>query len=89
MPLDGRWIENDIASLSGTDRAIARLAVVLAKASYRVTDQMVQDVLGEEKDEERFIRILAWSSSTAARRFAEIVAWKIEAGACLSTAEAA
>ena len=89
VPLDGRWIENDIASLSGTDRAIARLAVVLAKASYRVTDQMVQDVLGKEKDEERFIRILAWSSSTAARRFAEIVAWKIEAGACLSTAEAA
>ena len=60
--------------LSGQDRAIARLAIVLGKASYRVTDQMVADVVGTEADEERFIRILAWCSSRAARRFAQIVA---------------
>lgn len=80
MPLDGRWVDRDIASLSGEDRAIARLAIVLAKASYRVTDDMVGEVLGENGDEERFIRILAWSSAAAARRFAEIIVSRIESG---------
>ncbi|TDG12847.1 hypothetical protein E2F43_14910 [Seongchinamella unica] len=89
MPLDGRWIDEDIESLSGEDRAIARLAIVLAKASYRVTDDMVRDVLGDSADEERFIRILAWSSSAAARRFAEIIVSKIETGNCGSQAVAA
>jgi hypothetical protein len=76
MPLDGRWVERDVEELSGGDEAIARLAITLAKASYRVTDRMVEDVLGEDSDEERFIRILAWSSFAAARRFARIVADK-------------
>jgi hypothetical protein len=76
MPLDGRWIEADLGTLDGQDRAIARLAIVLAKASYRVGDSMVADVLGEERDEERFIRILAWASFTAARRFAQVIARK-------------
>lgn len=89
MPLDGRWIDEDIGTLCGEDRAIARLAIVLAKASYRVTEDMVADVLGNESDEERFIRILAWSSSTAARRFAELVVSKIEGGECHARAEAA
>jgi hypothetical protein len=82
MPLDGLWIDEDIGSLSGEDRAIARLAIVLAKASYRVTEDMVTDVLGDNGDEERFIRILAWSSSVAARRFADIIVGKIEVGKC-------
>jgi AhpD family alkylhydroperoxidase len=74
MPLDSRWIENDVSHLEGEDRSIARFAIVLAKAPYRVTDQMVADVMGEDDDEERFIRIVAWSSFTAARHFARIVA---------------
>ena len=55
------------------NRRNRRLAVVLAKAPYRVTDSMVRDVLGE-RDAERFLRILAWSSYAAARRFASLVA---------------
>ncbi|HSS64192.1 MAG TPA: hypothetical protein VLS27_07140, partial [Gammaproteobacteria bacterium] len=74
MPLDGRWIDADVRGLSGDEEAIARLAVVLAKASYRVTDKMVSDILGADRDEERFIRILAWSTFAAARRFARILA---------------
>ena len=59
------------------DEAIARLSIVVGKASYRVTEKMVLDVLGEDGDEARFIRILAWSSFSAARRFARIVASRI------------
>lgn len=74
MPLDSRWLDADVRGLSGEEEAIARLAVVVAKASYRVTDKIVNDVLGTDRDEERLIRILAWSSFTAARRFAQILA---------------
>jgi AhpD family alkylhydroperoxidase len=79
MPLDGRWIDEGVDGLCGEDQAIVRLAIVLGKASYRVTENMVADVMGETRDEERFIRILAWSSFTAARRFAQIVAEQISA----------
>ena len=39
---------------------------------------MVTDVLGEQGDEERLIRVLAWASFSAARRFARIVADVVE-----------
>jgi hypothetical protein len=78
MPLDSRWVDRDMEGLSGEDEAIARLAITLAKASYRVTEKMVTDVLGEDRDEERFVRILAWASFAAARRFARIVAGVVE-----------
>ena len=78
MPLDSRWVENDVAHLDGEDRAVARLAIVLAKAPYRVTDKLVAPVLADDESEERFIRILAWASFTAARHFARIVVGKIE-----------
>ena len=38
--------------------AIARLAIVLAKAPYRVSDSTVAEVLGDEPDEERFAAAL-------------------------------
>ena len=41
---------------------------------------MAQAVLGDDRDEERFIRILAWASFTGARRFTQIVATKTAAG---------
>ena len=79
MPLGSTWIDEAVEGLEGQDAAIARLAIVLAKASYRITEKMVTDVLGEDGDEERFIRILAWSSFTAARRFAGLVARQVHA----------
>ena len=75
---DFEWIDEAVRDLHGEDAAIARLAIVLAKASYRITDKMVAEVMGESRDEERFIRILAWSSFTAARRFAALVAEQVQ-----------
>jgi AhpD family alkylhydroperoxidase len=79
MPLDGRWVDEDIKALTGEDRAIARLAILLAKASYRITDQVVAEAMGTGGDEQRFVRILAWSAFAGARRFSQIVIQKIEA----------
>ena len=78
MPLDTRWVDEEIAHLTGEDKAIARLGIVLAKASYRITEDMVADVIGSNQNEERFVRVLAWCSSMAARRIAQIIVQKIE-----------
>jgi hypothetical protein len=47
---------------------------VLAKAPYQVDERLVEDVLSEDRGEERFIRILAWASFSGARRFAQRIA---------------
>ena len=74
MPISRHWVEQEVESLNGEDRAVARLALVLAKASYQLDQGLVSDVLGHGPDEPRFIRILAWASFSAARRFAQLVA---------------
>src|SRR5262249_21637659 len=74
MPLSRSWVDSEVKMLSGQDRAIARLALVLAKAPYQVDERLVEDVLNEDRCEERFIRILAWASFSGARRFAQRIA---------------
>ena len=71
MPISRSWVDAEASSLTGQDRAIARLALVLAKAPYQVDETLVEDVLEEDRGEERFIRILAWASFSGARRFAQ------------------
>jgi len=74
MPLSRSWVEAEVKELTGQDRAIARLALVLAKAPYQVDERLVEDVLNADRSEERFIRILAWASFSGARRFARRIA---------------
>jgi AhpD family alkylhydroperoxidase len=74
MPLSRSWVDAEVKGLSGADLAIARLAIVLAKAPYQVDEKMAEAVLEDDPDEGRFIRILTWASFTAARRFAAQIA---------------
>jgi hypothetical protein len=62
MPLSRSWVDSEVTMLTGPDRPIARLALVLAKAPYQVDETLVEDVLSENWCEERFICILAWRS---------------------------
>ena len=71
MPMSRSWVEAEVHGLEGEEGAIARLALVLAKAPYQVSDDLVQELV--DGDEARFIRILAWASFTAARRYVAIV----------------
>ena len=71
MPMSRSWVEKELGDLRGEDRTIAKFALVLAKASYQIDDKMVEDVLGKDRNEERLIRILAWSSFTASRFIAK------------------
>jgi hypothetical protein len=72
MPISRAWVEAEVAGLDGPDRALARLALVLAKAPYQVSADLVEPLI--DGGEDRFVRILAWASFTAARRYVEIVA---------------
>jgi len=74
MPLSRSWVNADLEGLHGDDYAIARLAILLAKAPYQVDEKIVEALLTGERDEARFIRILAWASFAGARRFVELVA---------------
>jgi len=74
MPISRSWVEKEVESLSGRDRALARLALVLAKAPYQVDDTLVGEILPGDGDETRFVRVLAWASFSAARRIAKRVA---------------
>jgi hypothetical protein len=74
MPISRSWVDAEVSALTGQDRAIARLALVLAKAPYQVDGTLVEDVCKEDRGEERFIRILAWASFSGARRFAQRIA---------------
>ena len=74
MPISRSWVDKEVEGLTGRDRAIARFALVLAKAPYQVDEALVGEILREDRDETRFIRILAWASFSAARRIAKRVA---------------
>jgi|GEM_PF-1447092 len=80
MPLSADWIEQDLQDLKGKERQLAHFAIVVAKASYRTTPKMVEEVLDRDRDQESFIRILAWSSFSAARRLAQVLSEKASAG---------
>lgn len=74
MLLSRNWVEEEISGLQGVDRALARFALVAAKAPYQMDETLVAGVLGEKHDQERLIRVLAWAAFSAARRIAERLA---------------
>lgn len=67
MPLSRAWVEDEVAGLDGSDADIARLALLLAKASYQLDDALVQRVRNRFTQED-FVRVLSWCSFTAARQ---------------------
>lgn len=74
MPMSRSWVEQELENVHGDDYFIAKLALLLAKASHQVDDELVETVLFNAKSEEDFIRILAWCSFTASRHVARHVA---------------
>ena len=74
MPLSRNWVEQEVDRIEGNERAIARLALVVAKASYQTDDDLVAEVLQYNPEQEQFLRILAWSTFTAARYVAARIA---------------
>ena len=85
MAISRSWVDEEVGGLTGRDRAIARFALVLAKAPYQVDEALVGEILREDREETRFIRVLAWASFSAARRIAKRIADTVESGMAKET----
>src|SRR5262249_36315469 len=74
MPISRSWVDKEVEGLTGGDRAIARVALVLAKAPDQVDDTLVGEILRGDREEKRVIRVLGAGSFCAGRRIAKRIA---------------
>ena len=72
MPISRMWVDREVEQLTGEDREIAKLILVVAKASWQFDESLVQAVMRDEIDEKRLIRILAFAAYSAAKRLAQL-----------------
>jgi hypothetical protein len=61
------WLADTVAPLSTADRPVARVALLTAYASYRVTADLVEEC---RRDDASLVELTAWASFAAARRIA-------------------
>ena len=71
MPLSRSWVETEIEGLQSEDFHVAKLILVVCKASYQFDDSLLQPIFGDKPDEKRLIRILSFAAMSAARRLAD------------------
>ncbi|MFD1152535.1 carboxymuconolactone decarboxylase family protein, partial [Saccharothrix hoggarensis] len=64
------WLDGPLAELSEVDRPAGRLALLTAKASYRVTDEDVADVRALGADDRALVTVVSWAAWTAAAALA-------------------
>jgi hypothetical protein len=83
MPLSRNWVERALSGLEGEDRALTRLALILAKAPYQVSEDLVEPLVGD--DSARFVRKLAWASFIGARAFIGVVARGLDQATAVGT----
>ena len=74
MPISRSWVEEEVKQLANDNNVLAKFALLLAKASYQIDENLMQQVVSIAGSEEDFIRILAWSSNTASRYVANRIA---------------
>lgn len=74
MPMSRAWLNREVIEEPGVDANIARLALVIAKARHQLDDRLIEAVLADCKDDETFIRILAWCANLAARSLVRRIA---------------
>lgn len=68
LPVGGvRW-EPTVAELPESERPAARLALLTALASYRVTDAFIEDFRDRGHDDRAIIELTSWASFAAARQ---------------------
>ena len=72
MPISRMWVDKEVEQLTGEDREIAKLVLVVAKASWQFDESLVQAVMRDKIDEKRLIRILAFAAYSAAKRLAQL-----------------
>lgn len=67
LPLDAGWIEQALDPLPAAERGAGRLALLVALASYRVDERVVEGYRDYRSDDGALIAACAWASLAAAR----------------------
>ena len=70
VSLSRSWVDHAVAKLPAGDRAVAKLALLTALASYQVDTEVVASARRACADDAALIELTAWASLTAARRAA-------------------
>jgi len=68
--LSRSWVDHAVSELPAGDRAVAKLALLTALASYQVDDAVVASARRQCGDDATLVEITAWASLAAARRAA-------------------
>jgi hypothetical protein len=84
MPLSRAWVEDEVASLCGADRAKARAVLLVMKASYQMDDSVIDELESHGVDEAGLIKLGAWAALSAARR---VAAWTAADFCCTDKAQ--
>ncbi|BCJ41162.1 alkyl hydroperoxide reductase AhpD [Actinoplanes ianthinogenes] len=71
------WIAVRVAPLSPADRPAARLALLVAFASYRVTDRDIASLRAAGHGDDALVRVAAWAAMAAARRAACLLSGRV------------
>jgi AhpD family alkylhydroperoxidase len=70
VSLSRSWVDHAVAELPAGDRAVAKLALLTALASYQVDADVIASARRACADDAAIIELTAWASLTAARRTA-------------------
>jgi AhpD family alkylhydroperoxidase len=68
MGMSRRWVEDAVMEIDQKHRAITRLALLTALASYQVDSSLIADFQSQYPDDAQLIGVTAWASWKAARR---------------------
>lgn len=67
-PLSRAWLEDLVAPLEDDQKAVARLALLSARAAWQVDEKIIQDFRRVHSDDATLVRTAAWAAFSAARR---------------------
>ncbi|WP_428669879.1 hypothetical protein, partial [Roseibium sp.] len=73
-PASRAWVEADLEGLFGKQRDLARIAILVAKASYQIDDKLLQAVVDQGASEADLVKLGAFGAFSGARRVAAWVA---------------
>ncbi len=88
MPLSRAWVEDEVQGLTGESYHLAKLILIVSKASYQYDDSLIKAVMGDKIDEPRLIRILSFAAVSASRRLSDHIMQQLNACAARTATEA-
>lgn len=66
-PMSRNWVEEEVKDLHGKDREMARLVLLVAKASYQIDDGIIEKVTQHNISEADLVRLGAWGAFIGAK----------------------